>query len=110
MTRFVLLLALVISNSAYCQVDPAKLDSLVKRIESTHRSTGAYQDSFMKAGDSTYRIAVGKPHAGDDTRMITEIKEERNGSRNYVRPGIAVLLLVLLVIGLLRFTKKSNQS
>ena len=113
MTRCVFLLAMVIGTAGHAQVDPAKLDSLAKQIESTHRSTTSYQDSFMKAGDSTYRAGLGKAQEGPvnpDTSVIAERKEERNESKNYVRTGIAALLLVLLVIGLLWIRKKSHRS
>ena len=115
MIRLNLILVLIISNPIYGQVDSAKLDSLARQIDSRHRMTSTYQDSFIRAQDSAYHKAVeiGRQDiTSHDTSFLAKKKrgEKRNESKTYVRPGIAALLLVLLVIGLLRSYKKGKQS
>ena len=114
MIRFVLFLAMFESNTIHSQVDSSKLDSLARRIASRHKLTDAYQDSFIKAQDSTYQVAVDRGRrdiTSRDTSLLDEKKreEKRNESKIYVRLGFTVLLLVLLIIGLLRFRRKNKQ-
>jgi hypothetical protein len=115
MTRIILFISLVISNPLYCQVNSFKLDSLAKQIASSHKSTSSYQDSFIKAQDSTYRTAIDNGRK-DSTRYDAgllarkEQDEKSDESKMYVRPGITALLLALLIIGFLRLRRKRKQS
>ena len=115
MPRLILLIFLFLSLNAYCQVDPAKADSLAREIALKQRTMKAYQDSFRNAQDSIYqsKMTKGSPnHSDSATSLSAETKyvEQKKGRQFYIRLGIAALLLVLLVIGLKRTRKKRNQS
>jgi len=69
----------------------------------------------MEVQDSTYHAAVAKGQK-DTVQPENSLpakgtqKEESNGRQVYIRLGIAVLVLALLVVGLLRIRSKSKQS
>jgi hypothetical protein len=115
MTRFLLALFVLYSFPLFCQVDPAKADSLARAISASQKTVNAYQDSFKKAQDSIYRseISKGQPgHSTPATSLSAELKKEKQKKERqlYIRWGLTALLLVLLVIGWRCVRKKSNQS
>ena len=114
MNRFLLLLFLFYGLHTYSQIDPAKADSLARVIASRQKTTEAYQDSFIRAQDSIYHSGISRSQQGLEpaTSVSEEINEEkRNKERQlYIRWGVTVLLLVLLVIGWRRFRKKTTRA
>ena len=113
MIRFILLSAMFISGMAWCQVNPAKRDSLARVITLNQKLVKSSQDSFIRAQESTYHSAaiILQDSINHYTSSLAEGKQiaRRNERQIYILIGITAFLLVLLVIGLFRFRKKRKR-
>ena len=87
------------------QVDPLKLDSFKRAMESSHRQMELWQDSFNRKQDSIYGVAIS--HAGvnqNSTNLLKVVtknptsRDETKLQRAYLIVGIGVVLFVLLAV------------
>jgi hypothetical protein len=89
------------------QIDPAKLDSLKRSIDSSVKLSRAWQDSFSKRQDSIYRLSQVKARQADQSNNISAEKNKREKNHSIIF-AIAILFLLTIIIVLLR--RKSRQD
>ncbi len=114
MFRFVMAVFLLFPVFATSQdaVNPSRLDSLSRSIEQSGKALKSWQDSFNKKQDSVYRSAQNNLDAQQNiqniNRLLTENKKrsQERQQRAYIRIGIGVLFLVVLLLTLYKRKKK----
>jgi hypothetical protein len=101
---------LFVQLTGYGQIDPKKLDSLSRLIDSSAKAYKRQQDTIIKVQESTYRLEANKPPQQNPYAVDDSVAEQRRKERqaNTIRIVIGVLLLVSLVVVLLR--KKKLRS
>jgi hypothetical protein len=113
MYRILLAIALLFQLTCIAQndhINPQKLDSLKKHIDSSAKAVRAGQDTFMTIQDSFYKAQMDKrveqavKNAFENERELDKQRKRQNA----IRIGIATLLLVFLVAGLILRRKKSK--
>jgi hypothetical protein len=80
----------------YAQIDPHKLDSLRRSIDSSVRSVRAWQDSFRWKQDSVNRM--GKFKESDSTKLSED--KARGGEKKitYTIVFIGVVFFIVLIL------------
>ena len=95
--------------SSFAQVDPHKLDSLSRSIDSTAKAYKAWQDSFSKVQDSIYQTSItATSDSVKSTKLSAEKKEAERRKEALIRIGIGVFLFLLFVV-LLLIRKRKMQ-
>lgn len=97
--RYYLLVGLFLFQiSSFAQIDPRKLDSLRRSIDSSARSIRMWQDSFRGKQDSLYRSGVIN---GTDSTALLENqvqREEKKITYTIVLIGVVFFIVLILVI------------
>jgi hypothetical protein len=98
--------------SDYGQIDPKKVDSLSRLIDSSAQAYKAHQDSVVKSRDSAYKSELNEAlqqHSRNPGNFSAEQKrrEENERRQDSVRIVLGVLLFVIAIITLMR-SKKSK--
>lgn len=96
--------------SIHAQVDPKKLDSLAKSIDSSTKAYRYWQDSFTKVQDSVYHAAISKDIENNSRNLnqfLAEQKrrEAKERQQAIVRVIIGVVLLAIGIIAVVRRRK-----
>jgi hypothetical protein len=93
----------------YAQIDPRKIDSLKRHIDSSAQAVKTYQDSFKKRQDSIYYAQVNRQieqNMRNSHKYAQELEAQRK-RQTYIRIGIGIIFLALLALGLIRQRKKT---
>ncbi|HWJ28981.1 MAG TPA: hypothetical protein VNS32_20730 [Flavisolibacter sp.] len=111
MYRLLLLLLLFFPSIGFCQdphIDQEKVDSLKQQIDHRNQQIRSEQDSFKKNQDSIYYAQMDKRIAKSirDNFDYNRQLEEQHRRQVYIRIGVGIVFLVLLVLGLIRRRKK----
>ena len=86
------------------QVDPLKLDSFKRSMESSHRQMELWQDSFNRQQDSIYEAALSNAGVNQNSTNLLKVltkdpsRDETRLQRAYLIVGIGVVLFVLLAV------------
>lgn len=92
---------------SFAQINPHKLDSLSRSIDSTAKAYRNWQDSFGKVQDSIYQAAVDTPDStGIKNGLEQQRKEAQRRKEALIRIGIGVFLFLMFVILLMRKRKQ----
>mgnify|MGYP003579655140 CR=1 FL=1 len=116
MHRYLLVLALLFQVNSFSQIDPAKLDSLSRSIDSSAKAYRQWQDSFQKRQDSIYESALRSQDTERNMRNLTnwtlenEERKRKQKQQAYIRIGIGVLFLIVLIVGWARRRKKHKNK
>ena len=89
------------------QIDPAKLDSLSRAIDSSSKAYKAWQDSFTKVQDSLYRSSLKKDIEQNNRNLQQYLAEQKRRERKerqqaYIRIFAGLSLFIVLIFVLLR--------
>jgi len=107
MFRCFSLLALLLFLNSYGQIDPIKLDSLARSIDSSAKALQLTQDSFVQAQDSIYRSAL------DNTlqRQTKFVEEERRKEkyRQQVTLRIIAVVVFIIAVGLFFWIRRKRK-
>jgi hypothetical protein len=107
MFRCLSLLALLLFLNSYGQIDPIKLDSLARSIDSSAKALQLTQDSFVQAQDSIYRSAL------DNTlqRQSKFVEEERRKEkyRQQVTLRIIAVVVFIIAVGLFFWIRRKRK-
>lgn len=93
------------------QVDPKKVDSLSRSIDSSVRAYKEQQDRVIKQHDSVYKLELNKAHQqkkSNDPGHVLNLKkspEEKERQQTIVRIVAGVLLFLVAIIALMRKRK-----
>ena len=113
MLRVLTVIILLLQFNSYGQVDPKKLDSLSRSIDSSAKLIRSDQDRFIKVQDSAYHSEVNKA-LGQGSRnhdqFLAEKKrrEEKERQQAIVRIGLSVLIFIVPILVLLRKRKPKS--
>jgi hypothetical protein len=119
MHRFLLILALLAQVVAYCQhegIDPKKLDSFARSIDSSQKKMRAWQDSFQHRQDSLYEAAQMDRDLEQNTRNLNSFiasqkeREKKERQQMYWRFAMLGIMVILLVVRLAGRKKKPEIS
>jgi len=104
------LLFLLVQINAKAQIDPRKLDSLSRAIDSAAKQYRQEQDRTIEARDSAYRSQVNKvlkQNGQDRDEFFAQQKSklEKERQQRMIRVVTGVLLLIVLAIILFRRRK-----
>jgi hypothetical protein len=110
MPRLLLAIVLLMQLSIHAQIDPKKLDSLARSIDSSAKTYRFWQDSFTKAQDSIYQAAINKDienNSRNPDQFLAEQrrKEAKERQQAIIRIIIGVALLAIGIIAIARREK-----
>lgn len=102
-----LLIVMLMGFYAIPQIDPAKLDSLSRAIDSSSKAYKAWQDSFTKVQDSLYRSSLKKDIEQNNRNLQQYLAEQKRRERKerqqaYIRIFAGLSLFIVLIFVLLR--------
>ncbi|HTM91980.1 MAG TPA: hypothetical protein VL095_06155 [Flavisolibacter sp.] len=94
----------------HAQIDPKKLDSLSRSIDSSSKARKSWQDSFTKVQDSVYHAATSKDiknnsHHSDQSFAEEKRKRAKERQQTILRIVTGAVLLVIGIIALIRRRK-----
>jgi hypothetical protein len=105
--RRIIFLALICSPLLlHAQVDPAKLDSLSKKIEQQNKVVKAWQDSFTRRQDSIYEA---RTRASRHTTPLPPGAVPEEKKDNTTLAAIIICCLVLLAFLLYLILRKKQR-
>ena len=106
MHRFLPVLLLLFYLSAYCQIDPKKVDSLARLIDSSANANQRQQESTIKRIDSNYHSGLNQAfqnsHNPDNLLIEQKRIEAKKRQQIIIRIVTGVLLLIIVTIALMR--------
>ncbi|HWI91909.1 MAG TPA: hypothetical protein VNT20_11585 [Flavisolibacter sp.] len=96
--------------SSYGQIDPKKVDSLSRLIDSSAHAYKVQQDSVVKYQDSANKSEVNKAiQQSSADRENDSVKQKRSEQEKrqetFVRIALGVLVFVIVIIALMRIRK-----
>jgi phage-related tail protein len=98
---------LLFQFNSYGQIDPKKVDSLSRLIDSSAHAYKLQQDSVVKYQDSTNKSEVNKvlqqSSANQESDSIKQKRsEQEKRQETFVRIALGVLVFVIVIIALMR--------
>ena len=110
MHRLLLAIVLLMQFDIHAQIDPKKLDSLSRSIDSSAKVRKSWQDSFSKVQDSIYHAATSKDiknnsHNTDQFLAEEKRKKAKERQQEILRIVTGAVLLVIGIIALIRRRK-----
>jgi len=105
-------MVLLLSLSAYPQLDQRKLDSLSRSIDSSAKASRNWQDSFTKIQDSIYQAATAKS-ADDNSRNSSQLLAEQEKRESMERQRILLRILAgvsVVLIGIVAWFLKTKRN
>jgi hypothetical protein len=109
MHRLLPVMVLLIQSSVHAQIDPQKIDSLSRSIDSFSKAHKSSQESFVKVQDSIYHAAidrnVGNKSRNFDQFLAEQKKEEANDRKQAILRILIIAVFIVAVITLLRRRK-----
>jgi hypothetical protein len=112
MSKWLLVLVLLPQFAAYAQIDPGKLDSLSRVIDSSAKAHRLSEDSAIRFQDSSYRSEVNKalrqnPRNSDDVSTAKKKREANERQKIIVRLIAGILFLTVFIIAWTRRKRKT---
>jgi hypothetical protein len=97
---------LFFSSNIYGQVDPKKIDSLSRLIDSSAHAYKVQQDSVIKYHNSAYKSGVDKALQQNAQNFLTEQKrKEKERRRISISIALGILLFLIAIVALMRRRK-----
>lgn len=100
MYRYLLVISLSLQLNAYGQIDPEKVDSLARTIDSSANARQLKQDSAIKIIDSNYRSGLNEAIRNSHNNLTEQKIKAVNGRKQIILQiiiGVALLIVVLFV-------------
>lgn len=110
MHRLLLAIVLLMPFNIHAQIDPKKLDSLSRSIDSSAKVRKSWQDSFAKVQDSIYHSATSKDiknnsHNTDQSFNEGKKREAKERQQTILRIVTGAVLLLIGIMALIRRRK-----
>jgi len=112
LTLLLFILGLLFISNSYSQIDQDKLDSLSRSINSSAKAYRAWQDSFKKAQDSIYSIAIKKDlqknRSDSDHFLAEELRREEKRRQQAILCIILSIAILITTVFVWRRRRKTK--